>query len=230
MDSSLVQLDNLNLINGKRKEGHDPEHVFYAGINWNQSHFKRLSTLSLSVQRPHNHNGWTVQKRSPNPKETVSCNPITPPIQGKMVRETQVQVFGATLVKDLAAVRVSAPPNPISSKKKKPSKATFEEDYSSSESHSKDERLLSDRNSRQEEGDDDDDEEVMPATPNEEQPRKRPADSDDDDYRVCRPDPKKKKTRLGGLMMLLTSYAKDWIQPNMSWKENDLLQRRLKRK
>ena len=149
-----------------------------------------------------------------------------------MVRETQVQVFGATLVKDLAAVRVSAPPNPISSKKKKPSTATFEEDYSSSESHSEDERLLSDRNSRQEEGDDDDDEKVMPATPtpNEEQPRKRPADSDDGDYRVCRPDPKKKEKRLRGLMMLLTSYAKDWMQPNMSWKENDLLHRRLKRK
>ena len=106
-----------------------------------------------------------------------------------MVRETQVQV--TTSVKDLAAVGVSAPPNPISSKKKRPSKETYEMDYSSSDSYSEDGGLLSESDGRPEESDDDDDEEVVPATPNAEQPRKRAADSND--YRVRRPDPKKKK-------------------------------------
>ena len=137
---------------------------------------------------------WTSRflslSSSPNPKKAVSCNPITPPIQDKMVRETQVQV--TTSVKDLAAVGVSAPPNPISNKKKRPSKETYEMDYSSSDSYSDDGGLLSERDDRPEESDDDDDdEEVVPATPNAEQPRKRAADSND--YRVRRPEPKKKK-------------------------------------
>ena len=140
---------------------------------------------------------WTSRflslSSSPNPKKAVSCNPITPPIQDKMVRETQVQV--TTSVKDLAAVGVSAPPNPISNKKKRPSKETYEMDYSSSDSYSENGGLLSDKDGSQEESDDD--EEVVPATPNGEQPRKRAADSDD--YRVRSPDTRRKSTLLANL-------------------------------
>ena len=176
---------------------------------------------------------WTSRflslSSSPNPKKAVSCNPITPPIQDKMVRETQVQV--TTSVKDLAAVGVSAPPNPISNKKKRPSKETYEMDYSSSDSYSEDGGLLSESDDRPEESDDDDDEEVVPATPNAEQPRKRAADSND--YRVRRPDPKKKKrsvSKTGRSHDAINDLCKDWKRPKMRWKENDLLQQRLKKK
>jgi hypothetical protein len=82
---------------------------------------------------------WTLRfqslSSSPNPKKAESCNLITPPVEDKMVRVTQVQEV-TTSVKDLATVGVSVSPNPISSKKKRPSNATYEMDYSSSDSYS----------------------------------------------------------------------------------------------
>jgi hypothetical protein len=141
---------------------------------------------------------WTLRfqslSSSPNPKKAESCNLITPPVEDKMVRVTQVQEV-TTSVKDLATVGVSVSPNPISSKKKRPSNATYEMDYSSSDSYSENGGLLSDKDGSQEESDDD--EEVVPATPNGEQPRKRAADSDD--YRVRSPDTRRKSTLLANL-------------------------------
>lgn len=129
---------------------------------------------------------------SPNPKEAIGCNPITPPIQDKtMVRELQAQ-SGTTTVKDLAALGVSAPnPNPVSNRKKRPPQATFD-DATDSDSDS----FASDEDPHLEESEDD--EEVIPESPPiGEQQRKRGA-TDSDDYRVHRPKTKKKKKHSVG--------------------------------